>query len=241
MEQALLLNIGNTHCEAADWTAADGLTKLRQWPTAEAPVEFDPVRQIVCACVSPDLRTRLAAANPRIHWVDGRTDAGVDFSGVNRETLGADRAANAIAAARLLPLPALIIDSGTAVTIEIIDADRCFRGGAILPGRQLARQALNQGTGQLPLTTAPVELPPAIGCDTPAAIAAGVDRGVLGAVQHLIAAARQELGSATLTIVAVGGDRDFFAAHLDEVETGPDNFTLQGIAIVAEKLDQPPS
>jgi pantothenate kinase type III len=119
-------------------------------------------------------------------------------------------------------------------------------GGFILAGRQLARQALSSGTGQLPDIGLTKTCPPPIGGDTERAMQAGIDVGLLGAVERLVreTLARQ---SEPLSVVAVGGDRDYFCRHLpDLLIPGPDDFTLSGLAHVAKaslagKAPEPPS
>lgn len=66
-----------------------------------------------------------------------------------RETLGADRLCNAAAAWAASLAPALVIDAGTAVTVDLVDAGGVYRGGAILPGQSLTLRALGAGAEQL--------------------------------------------------------------------------------------------
>jgi len=68
------------------------------------------------------------------------------------EKIGADRIANAVAAARLYPLPAIVMDVGTATTVSVIDATGSLVGGSISLGLQNSARALHQVTAQLPLS-----------------------------------------------------------------------------------------
>ena len=85
--------------------------------------------------------------------------------------------------------PAIIVDSGTATTVDAVDADGVFLGGAILPGFGLLARSLQRYTALLPLITLE-ELgtgpPPAVGRDTTAAIKSGLFFGQLGAVRELV-------------------------------------------------------
>ena len=128
-----LLNIGNTHAQPAIWH--DGyLELLPRIPTSELTWERLPQEYpVAAASVVPKASARLAGHG--IYFLSAYDCGGlIDFSRVDPTTLGADRVANAIAAAEFYPLPALVVDCGTAITIEIVDERRRFLGGAIAPG-----------------------------------------------------------------------------------------------------------
>jgi type III pantothenate kinase len=97
------------------------------------------------------------------------------------------------------------VDLGTATTVDAVDADGFFLGGAILPGLALAADALAEGTARLPRIE--LDLPAdAVGTDTRSAIQSGVVIGHLGAVRELVARMRGRLGgSRTAPVVVTGG------------------------------------
>ncbi len=183
-----------------------------------------------------DNTLRKVMSGRRIHWLDTETHPEVDFSMVDCTTVGTDRVANAIAAARLLRLPAVVVDCGTAVTMEVIDASRRFRGGCILPGRNMARAALADATDRLPLVKLAHAEPPAIGSTTADAIRAGIDIGTLGAVDRILDRIQEMFCGQELHMVAVGGDAAYFATHMARLRHGPDHFTLRGLAVAAETV-----
>lgn len=107
------------------------------------------------------------------------------------EKVGLDRLLNAVAANVLRPMsrPVIVIDSGTATTVNFISKDGAFRGGAILPGLEMSAKALNHYTAALPLI--PVqelggELPVAPGRNTREAIRSGLFWGQVGAIRELV-------------------------------------------------------
>lgn len=108
--------------------------------------------------------------------------------------VGIDRLAGAAAAA-FLKQPgqaAIVVDCGTAVTVNMVSADGGFLGGAILPGPALMTRALSDGTSRLPELAA-IELasPPSMpGRSTSEAIAAGIGWGLRGAIARCVEAAR---------------------------------------------------
>jgi type III pantothenate kinase len=120
------------------------------------------------------------------------------------QRVGLDRLLNAAAAnvVREAGQPAIIVDCGTATTVDLVSASGSFCGGAILPGFTLCARALNQYTEVLPLISMSelFDLPPsedchpALGSNTQAAIMSGVFWGQIGAVRELIVRlSRQQL------------------------------------------------
>jgi type III pantothenate kinase len=107
---------------------------------------------------------------------------------------GPDRLLAAWAASVLHGRPVIVVDLGTATTVDAVDADGFFLGGAILPGLGLAAHALAEGTARLPRVE--LELPDdAIGTDTAAALQSGIVIGHLGAVREITARMRTRLAS----------------------------------------------
>ena len=107
------------------------------------------------------------------------------------EKVGLDRLLNAVAANALRPAsrPAIVVDSGTATTINFISQTGVFSGGAILPGLEMSAKALHFYTAALPLL--PVHdlggVPPvAPGRNTREAIRNGLFWGQIGAIRELI-------------------------------------------------------
>ena len=133
---------------------------------------------------------------------------------------------------------AIVVDLGTAITVDRVEADGSFSGGAILPGIAMAARALHEHTDALPLVAiAALETPPdALGKSTTAAIEAGLFWGAVGAIRELVT--RQLRGlSGRPEIFVTGGA----AAHvvdalgLDAAVRHVPNLVLSGIALVDER------
>lgn len=224
-----ILNIGNTHTQLAEWDG-NAFTPLQLLRSAELSAEtLRSDIPVVAASVVPAIRARLENAGVRFPKLT-EFSGGIDFRLTNRNTLGADRVANAIALAAFHPLPGIVVDCGTAITLEIVDENRVFRGGAIAPGRALMRHALHQGTAQLPELAMSDALPQLPGNNTADAIRFGVDRGAAGLVRELVTEAAR-MFSQPPTILLTGGDATFFHAALPEAKIAPEEFTLHGIRI----------
>ncbi|MBI9067813.1 MAG: type III pantothenate kinase [Salinivirgaceae bacterium] len=119
------------------------------------------------------------------------------------ETLGKDRIAGAVASYELFKgLPILVIDIGTAITIDFINEFGVFEGGIISPGPELRYKALHQFTGKLPLLEC-VEKTDIIGKSTKTAIESGVQNGILFEVNEYILTFYKQYNK--LKIVLTGG------------------------------------
>jgi type III pantothenate kinase len=144
------------------------------------------------------------------------------------ELLGADRWAALIAAHALHHGAALVVNSGTATTVDMLAADGTFLGGAILPGIELMRFVLHEHTGRLPLAQGSYRDMPRNTLD---AIESGCRHAQAGAVERLYRVFR-EVAPAPLCIVAGGAGR----ALVDQL-TMPrryvENLVLDGLAHIA--------
>jgi type III pantothenate kinase len=124
-----------------------------------------------------------------------------------------DRLAAALAAWRESPTGALVVDLGTAITVDWIDAKGVFRGGAIVPGRGLCARVLGECTDQLPDVAATGEdRRPLPGTRTEEAILAGLDAGVPGMVDRLVAELSEVADPGSGRYVT-GGDAGWYLAR----------------------------
>jgi type III pantothenate kinase len=117
---------------------------------------------------------------------------------------GADRLLAAWAARELHGAPVVVVDVGTATTVDGVDGAGTFRGGAILPGPGLAARSLAAGTAALP-EIMPALPSRALGLDTRSAVESGVVIGQLGAIRELASRIRFELDAPAAPVVVGGG------------------------------------
>ncbi|MFA5206757.1 MAG: type III pantothenate kinase [Lentisphaeria bacterium] len=241
----LLAVVGNTHTRLA---RLDGgrLADAESLPTRDLAAHggrpgllaAHPDWPVLAACVVPEAAALLRHAWPGRHFrfLDAALAATeLDLTACAAATVGADRLANAVAGLTLSAPPFLVVDCGTAISTAAVDDRRRFRGGAILPGRSLWRRALKLHTAQLPEIELQEAFPPALGTDTRAAILAGCDAGVLGAVRQLVEASRHELDAPGCPVFVTGGGASFFLRHLGglALTPAPADFTLRGLARLA--------
>ena len=151
--------------------------------------------------------------------------------------VGIDRLAGAAAAALAKDpgRPAIVVDCGTATTVNLVAATGAFLGGAILPGPALMARALAEGTSRLPEVTAldHAPPPPLPGRSTQEAIAAGIGWGIRGAVARLVAEARRSFAEDP-QVILTGGSAGIVRDCLPGVLELPD-LVLAGIDVAAER------
>ena len=157
--------------------------------------------------------------------------------------VGIDRLLNVFAAGRLLAKDraVIVVDSGTATTVDLMTSDQTFRGGSILPGLRLSAHAMHDYTARLPLINfddEPAELPEVPGRNTEDAMRAGLFIGQLGAVRELVerltAAAVRRFGeTAAPAIVVTGGGGRQLVYHLAGA-TFIDSLALHGLACLVK-------
>ncbi len=150
--------------------------------------------------------------------------------------VGMDRLFDAVAAnsRRTAGVPAVVIDAGSAVTVDLLDAGGAFVGGAILPGLRLMAKALHDHTALLPIIEPPAQAPPLPGTATIPAIEAGIFWAVAGGIAALLRKYRDLCRSAP-EVFLTGGDAPRLQAVIPEAQLWPE-MTLEGIRLSAEAL-----
>jgi type III pantothenate kinase len=158
------------------------------------------------------------------------------------EGVGMDRLLDAVAARDRLRTPAggvkspaVLVDAGSAVTVDWLDETGAFRGGAIFPGLRLMTKSLHDYTALLPLIELWNPAPTVPGPSTPAAMEAGVLWAVVGGIKTLA----EQLTAQARTPPALfltGGDAALLHPGLGPAFILWPTMTLQGICIAAEAL-----
>ncbi len=194
-------------------------------------------RKIVASSVNPAaLKALEAAADASVHepvLVIGRDlPLPIDTKLPEPDRIGVDRLCAAVAAFDRLGQACVVADFGTAITIDCVDDEGVFLGGAILPGLAMGAEALSGGTAQLPK----VELREpdwVFGRNTREAITGGLVMGARGALRHFVEAYATELGHWPVVIVT-GGDARLVcgeAACSGIVQAIVPDLVLRGVAM----------
>lgn len=151
----------------------------------------------------------------------------------NPTEMGADRVADAVAAMNEYPLPVVIVDMGTATTISVIDKNRQFIGGMIMPGIRVSLDALASRASQL--NGVSIEEPKRIiGKNTIDCMKSGLIYGNASAIDGLLERIEEELGE-PISIVATGGLCQRVIPHCKHDITIDGNLLLKGLRIIYNK------
>ncbi|MEE2685425.1 MAG: type III pantothenate kinase [Planctomycetota bacterium] len=183
------------------------------------------------------LTETIRRARPTDRWhLIRRDDLDLEVEVSEPQAVGIDRLVAAVAVNQLRSekRPAIVIDSGSAVTIDLVDADGCFCGGAILPGHRMAASALARQTDLLPEVKVPLSPPVVLGRSTSEAIASGVYWGTLGGVLEIVRRMRSQAG-ADAEIFLTGGGIPWRDELPGDVTCHPD-LVHTGIALAAGYL-----
>lgn len=154
---------------------------------------------------------------------------GIDYP--KPASIGPDRLANAVAARQRFGTPVVVVDFGTAVTFDVVDARGNYIGGIIAPGLSAMTDYLHEKTALLPRIKIR-EVSSAVGKSTEHAMLVGAVHGYRGLVRELIAQLKCELKTKRLPVIATGGYAKLIAAKLPEISAVAPDLTLEGLRLV---------
>lgn len=245
----IVIDIGNSNTKVATWIE-DNLKSVLAAPTGDMAAfeeAYAAHRQAsgrqrhaatVIGSVVPEglksIRTRVAEIEDRQPLVVGETlPLPMELEVKDRKTVGVDRVCQAAAAFHRVQADCTIVSFGTAVTIDLVNLDGVFLGGAILPGVAMQLRALHEFTAALPLVEAAIpEF--AYGANTQEAIQTGVCRGLVGAVRGIVEGYATELNRWP-QVIATGGNAALLMPLCDFVDTWTTDLTLCGIGLAYTK------
>ena len=201
-----------------------------------APLSSMDDAAMLLASVNPQLTPSVCAAvEAAVGRLPQRVDVDVPIPigrQLDREALvGEDRLLNAAAAYDVLKQACVVVDAGTAITVDFIDGAGTFHGGAIAPGAKMMLDALHARTAQLP-EVEPAKPEEAIGHNTVEAMRSGMFHGLRGMVRELTEQFAERAGSFP-TVVATGGDADLLFHGYELVDRVVPDLTLLGLALCA--------
>ncbi len=178
-------------------------------------------RAIGDACARHGLAAAfIASRREQLGVTSGYRDAG---------QLGTDRWAALVAAHHGAAANQLVVNAGTALTVDALRADGLFLGGVIVPGPALMRRSLDGGTAQLRLTQGAFDPFPK---STPDAITTGSVLAAAGAIARM-REAMEAAGVAPARTVVSGGAAHELVSHLPMPVTLDDNLVLEGLVLIA--------
>jgi type III pantothenate kinase len=260
------IDVGNSAVKLA-LVHGDRVDSVRRVPTAEPGARLDLAREIAALILAggeASVGEGICLVSVVPDWTDAVMHAAVslgaslliadhasiplDVQLPNPERVGPDRLINAYAAERRYGAPVIVIDLGTATTVDAVNARGSFVGGAIAPGIELGFRGLASHAALLPRVE-PAIPATAIGTDTPSAIQSGVVLGHVGAVRELVTRITHELapaGTRRPRVVVTGG---FSASPLSKLfvekaatnlpaiaDTLDPDLTLHGLALLHSEI-----
>ena len=150
--------------------------------------------------------------------------------------LGADRWVSMFAAVAEYTLPAIVVDCGTAITVDAIDANGKHYGGLIAPGLELMTSSLMQNAPDVELGDDETPQASLLGHSTEAAVSGGVLYAAISMIERVVTDLRTELGG-TATAIITGGDAQRILPLLSgQVQHDPD-LILKGLAVYAREVE----
>lgn len=244
----LLLDIGNTNTHLG-WAGHARVLRTHQVPTAgvrsgrlsaalrewlgNARVDGVCLCSVVPAATAAAVRAvrNVTGIEPEILGPDRLPGIGITYP--KPRTIGPDRLSNAVAARHHYGAPVVVVDFGTAVTLDVVDRRSNYVGGIIAPGLAMMTGYLHERTALLPEVR--IREPRAvIGQSTAQAMLSGAVYGYRGMIRELVSRVREELAIPGLPVVATGGYAALVSARLPEITIVVPHLTLEGLRLTWE-------
>ncbi len=244
----LLVDIGNTNTHAG---LSDGHGVIQDVEfSSNIPFESglkpllkgDSPSIAVVASVVPSKNKRLkklllSRGIKEIHFAGSSSPLSIGIKYPCPETIGADRLVNAEAAVLLYSAPVVVIDFGTAVTFDIVNARRQYIGGVIAPGLAAMTDYLYQKTALLPKISLREPSSP-IGKSTVQAMTIGAVTGYRGMITGILNKILEQKNMKNAQVVATGGYSRLISKKMKVIKKVNQLLTLKGLEQIALKIDK---
>ena len=235
----LVIDIGNTYTKLA-WFEQGRLIETvsmdaKAWRNIHSLIGEQPPRHALLSLtgtMDPELKPVLETIKTNLMILDHNTPLPLEITYKSPETLGHDRIAAAAGARYVCPFcNVLIMDLGTAITIDFVSSEGKYLGGNISPGLQTRFRSLHEFTAKLPMVARDAEFP-VFGSDTGSAIAAGVQQGIIYEINSYIDEFARMYPACEFIIT--GGDASFFVSKLKRSIFAIPDLVLTGLNYILE-------
>ena len=168
--------------------------------------------------------------------IDDDVSPGIQYEG--EDHLGADRAVSCVAAMEKYGKPLVVLDFGTATTVDALDEKGIYLGGSILAGVRVSTDALFRQAAMLPRIEL-IRPASVLGQNTIAQIQAGSVMGYIGAIEYLIRHTKAEMGYGDgVKVVATGGLARLIADNTDLIDVVDSQLIVDGLRIIYERYQK---
>ncbi|NLF35428.1 MAG: type III pantothenate kinase [Clostridiales bacterium] len=202
---------------------------------------FNPaeVEDVIIASVVPQVMHTLTDAmryyfNKTPLIVDDDVDPGLPYGVEGDERLGADRAVACVAAIEKYGAPLVVLDFGTATTLDAVSSDGRYMGGCISSGVRISTDALFHKAALLPRVEL-VKPETVLGTTAVGQIQAGAVLGYIGAMEHLVRLTKAEMGEENIKVVATGGLFRLVAENSPLIDISDGQLVLDGLRAIYER------
>lgn len=255
----LAIDVGNTN---AVFALYDGLQQLSRWRISTDPrrtadeyavwldqlftmkgIDRKTIKNVIVSTVVPRAMHNLSQLSQKYFGTEllvaGRAPVewGIVVDVEEPSSLGADRAVNTISAHHRHEGDLIVIDFGTATTIDFVDYTGAYKGGIIAPGINISLDALVNAAAKLPRVA--IEVPDGqghnvIGRTTESQMQIGVFWGYVALIEGLVARMKEQIGRPA-KVIATGGLAVLFDGHSDVFDAVESDLTLGGLALMAQR------
>lgn len=201
-------------------------------------IGLDMLDDVIIASVVPKVTGALERMFRRLHRVQPtvltwKTPTGLPLCIDNPSEVGADRIANAVGAKTHFSGPSIVVDLGTATTLDVISRKGEYIGGVILPGLETSLEALfDRAAG---LRRVSIRVPDTVvGRTTQSAVESGATYGFAAQIDRLCEMVEQEVGACT--VIGTGGMASVIAPISSRIQYYEPWLTLRGLARIASDL-----
>lgn len=207
-------------------------------------VPREQIHDIVIASVVPPLLHPLAGMARKYFGIEPLVvepgiKTGMPIHLDNPREVGADRIVNAVAGYEKYRSALILIDFGTATTLDFVSSQGAFEGGVIAPGLVISAEALFQRASKLPRVEL-VRPRSALGKNTITAMQAGIVIGYAGLVETLIQNLKADIRrdypqEPAPRVIATGGQAELIARHCPAIEVVDERLTLDGLRLIYQR------
>ena len=244
----IAISVGNSRTQFGQFVGTD-LRRQQRLENTDVPTiiqqvvqtwgQTDDPKTLLLAAVNEVVAGQLDAAlrdqlSTEIYHVGDDVPIPIERK-LDPETItGVDRLLNASAAWDRIRKACIVVDAGTAITVDFVDGEGVFHGGAIMPGAAMQLQMLHEQTASLPELRFEVpDKTDAFGRSTSQAMLKGVFHGIRGGIQRLVEQYSEQY-RAYPQVIATGGDAEMLFEGEELIQNIVPDLTLRGIATAAQ-------